>query len=146
RRNHRPRRPDRGGARRGRLHSRRPDPGRPDLRHAPRAVFARANLTSTDMWGGNFAGASFVGADLTGVKLPDADLRGADLTGATMTDAHLAGAVFDKETRWPAGFVVPGELTWAGRGTGPRLSGGGKKRRLERNRPPLFGRPPCRRR
>jgi Pentapeptide repeats (8 copies) len=94
---------------------------------APKAVFTGANLTYADLWGANLAGASFSGATLTGTKLPDADLRGTDFTGTDLSEAHLEGAKFDRDTKWPAGYVIPAELTWAGRGTDPRLSGKGKK-------------------
>ncbi len=85
------------------------------------ACFARANL-----FGGHFRGASFPGADLTGVNLKECDLRGAEFADATLVDVTLEGASFDKDTTWPADFVVPGEMSWVGRGTDPRLSGRGK--------------------
>ena len=33
-----------------------------------------------------------------------ADLTGADLRGAVLRGARLAGAIYDRATRWPAGF------------------------------------------
>jgi hypothetical protein len=73
-----------------------------------------------------FFGASFVGADLTGADLSDANLQKADLTGADLTGAALDGASFDLRTAWPAGFVIPAEVLFIGRGTDPRLTGKGK--------------------
>jgi uncharacterized protein YjbI with pentapeptide repeats len=44
------------------------------------------------------------GADLTETELNQADLRGTNLAGAKLDGAKLAGAVYDRHTRWPAGF------------------------------------------
>jgi hypothetical protein len=89
--------------------------------------FAGATLRGADLSDARFGDASFARADLTAADLRGADLRGADLTGATLSEAVLEGAAFDKDTKWPAGFEVPAEADWAGRGTDPRLSGKGKK-------------------
>lgn len=75
----------------------------------------------------DFAHATFSGADLTGAQLDVTDLRGTDLSTATLTDVRWDDAQFDKETKWPTGFSIPGELKWTGRSTDPRLSGKGKK-------------------
>jgi uncharacterized protein YjbI with pentapeptide repeats len=90
------------------------------------ADFGGASLDGADLHDGFFKRASFAGADLTRADLRGANLLGADLTGAVLTDADLNGASFDGETKWPAGFVIPAEVSWTGRGTDPRLSGKGK--------------------
>jgi hypothetical protein len=71
--------------------------------------------------------ANLAKAELTRANLAHADLTGADLTDANLTDANLEGAGFDHNTKWPAGFVVPGDVLWQGKGTDPRFSGKGKK-------------------
>lgn len=90
------------------------------------ADFGRAVLAGADLTGSHFRKSSFAGADLSGADLTDTSWLGADLTGATVTDAVWMGAYFDKDTKWPAGFVPPGEMRWHGRGTDPRLVGKGK--------------------
>src|SRR5262249_8629319 len=72
------------------------------------ADFSGARLIRADLPGGWLVRAKLVGADLTGADLTDADLTAADLTGAVLTDANLAGARFTQQTKWPAGFAVPG--------------------------------------
>ncbi|MBN9521700.1 pentapeptide repeat-containing protein [bacterium] len=91
------------------------------------ADFTRARLTGADLSGGCFRRASFAGADLTGATLAGVSLLGADLTGAVLADTRISGGWFDKHTRWPAGFVPPGDMTWHGAGADPRLAGKGKK-------------------
>lgn len=91
------------------------------------ADFSCARLDRADLSGSHFNRAAFAGADLTGANLTNSSLLGADLTGATLTDAVFSGAWFDMDTKWPAGFLPPGDLTWHGRGTDPRLSGKGQK-------------------
>jgi hypothetical protein len=91
------------------------------------ADFTGANLTGADLSGSAFKRASFAGADLTGAILKDVSLLAADLTGAALTDAQITGGWFDRLTRWPDGFVPPGDMTWHGTGTDPRLAGKGKK-------------------
>ena len=91
-----------------------------------------ADLTGANLVGANLresflTGANFVKADMTRAKLAHADLTGANLTDAILADAILDGAMFDHKTKWPAGFVIPGEVIWNGKGTDPRLSGKGKK-------------------
>jgi hypothetical protein len=44
------------------------------------------------------------GACLVNTDLSDTDLRGADLSGADLENACLRGALYDGQTRWPAGF------------------------------------------
>jgi hypothetical protein len=89
--------------------------------------FSGARLAALDARESGFPKANLTGADLTGTNLTDCDLLGTDFTDAVLTGADLAGSVFDQHTKWPAGFAVPGEALWAGKGTDPRLSGKGKK-------------------
>jgi hypothetical protein len=93
---------------------------------AQNADFTDAKLTRADLRDIGLLHANFTRADLTGAKLDNADLHGADLSTATLTEVTWAGACFDVDTKWPAGFVIPGELKWTGRGNDPRLSGRGK--------------------
>jgi hypothetical protein len=93
----------------------------------PDADFARARLAGVNLRTAALRRARFDGTDLTGADLRAADLCAADLSGANLTDARLDNATFDARTKWPAGFALPGELKWTGRGTDPRLSGKGKK-------------------
>ena len=60
-----------------------------------------ANLRGANLWGANLWGANLRDADLWG-----ADLRGADLWGANLWGAHLGGAVCNRHTVPPAGWVV----------------------------------------
>jgi hypothetical protein len=90
------------------------------------AVFQGAKLARADLSRSMFFGASFDGADLTGADLSDSNLHKADFTGAILDGATLDNASFDTRTLWPAGFVIPAEVSFAGRGTDPRLSGKGK--------------------
>ena len=83
------------------------------------ADFANANLSSAHLEGCACEKASFVGADLTGAYLSRAKLQGADFTGATLTDAKLDKAQFDEHTTFPAGFAVPDEMVWKGKGKRP---------------------------
>ena len=93
---------------------------------APEALFRDAKLARAVLSGGMFFGASFAGADLTGADLTATNLHKADFTGAILDGAECFGASFDQRTTWPAGFVIPAEVSFAGRGTDPRLSGKGK--------------------
>jgi uncharacterized protein YjbI with pentapeptide repeats len=92
-----------------------------------RADFSGAKLAGSCQTGSSFISAKFVGADMTGANLSEAPLLGADLTGASLDGTLLAGCAFDHKTRWPAGFVPPGDMAWHGRGTDPRLSGKGAR-------------------
>jgi hypothetical protein len=91
------------------------------------ADFTRANLNDANLFGSHFRKARFLRADLTGANLTNISLLGADLTGAILTDAIFSGGWFDKDTKWPAGFLPPGDMMWHSRGTDPRLAGKGKK-------------------
>ena len=93
---------------------------------ATEADFRGAKLAGANLAGGMFFGVSFAGADLTGADLTDTNLHKADFTGALLDGANLDRASFDGKTQWPAGFVIPAEVLFAGRGTDPRLSGKGK--------------------
>jgi len=90
------------------------------------ADFTGAKLVRADLRNSGLTQASFAGVDLTGAKLDEAEVRGSDFSTATLADATWNAAKFDKDTKWPAGFAIPGELLWSGRGTDPRLSGKGK--------------------
>jgi len=91
------------------------------------ADFSGSKLDGADLTGSHFARAKFVDADLTGANLTNISVLGAYLTGAILTDAIFSGGWFNKETKWPVGFLPPGEMAWHGQGTDPRLSGKGKK-------------------
>jgi uncharacterized protein YjbI with pentapeptide repeats len=90
------------------------------------ADFSAAKLVGADLWEGRFLRAKFAKADLTRANFLNADLTAADFTDAILTDVNLTGAAFDNSTKWPVGFVVPGEARWTGKGTDPRLVGKGK--------------------
>ena len=75
-----------------------------DLRHAH---LAGADLSQANLTGADLAGADLTGADLRGALLAEADLRGADLTGADLTGADLLRVTYDRDTRWPAGYMPP---------------------------------------
>jgi hypothetical protein len=91
------------------------------------ADFAAARLNNCDLGGARLRGTSFLGADLTGADLRETNVQGADFTQAILQEAKLDSARFDPNTKWPAGFSIPGEVIWAGRGTDPRLSGKGRQ-------------------
>lgn len=73
-----------------------------------------ANLWSTclagaDLRRANLRGVRGVSLDLRRASLDRANLSGATLTGANLANARLAGtrllgAIYDRRTRWPAGF------------------------------------------
>lgn len=90
------------------------------------ADFSGAKLNGADLSGSHFRQATFANADLTGANLTNISLLGADLTGAVLTDAIFSGGWFNRDTKWPAGFLPPGDMTWHGQSTDPRLSGRGK--------------------
>ncbi len=85
------------------------------------ATFAGARLAGADLTRGQFVGATFAGAALAGAILKDGDLELVDFTGADLAGAQLEGASFDEQTRWPAGFAIPANLIFAGKGIDPRL-------------------------
>jgi hypothetical protein len=92
----------------------------------------RADLSGAKLVGANLREsflyrANLAKADMTRANLAHADLTGADLTDAILVETNLQGAGFDQKTKWPAGFVIPGEVLWQGQGTDPRFSGKGKK-------------------
>ena len=74
------------------------------------AALARAVLTDANLQGAVLASADLRDAKLTSANLIGADLRHADLRGADLTDARLlvtadlTGVIYDRHTRWPAGF------------------------------------------
>jgi hypothetical protein len=77
------------------------------------AELVRADLTGSDLRGADLtktclASAVLHNANLSGADLQRADLMRADLTGANLTGADLRAAIYDRFTRWPAGFTVAG--------------------------------------
>src|SRR5262249_49314018 len=92
------------------------------------ADFTGAKLAGANLSNSRFRGAKFAAADLTGANLTYISLtQGADLSPVTRADATWGGGFFDKETKWPPGFAIPGEWLFHGKGTDPRLVGKGKK-------------------
>jgi len=91
------------------------------------ANFSQANLTGADFSDCRIHKGNFVGADLTAAKLTNIALPGADLSTAVLTDVQIVGGYFDSATKWPGGFLPPGDMAWRGRGTDPRLVGKGQK-------------------
>ncbi|MGH9240725.1 MAG: pentapeptide repeat-containing protein [Vicinamibacterales bacterium] len=82
-----------------------------DLRHTDLrgAEFWDARLEWTDFWGAHLEGAKLWGAVLRHAKLDNARLSGANLRAAKLEQASLegadvTGAIFDRNTVWPAGF------------------------------------------
>ncbi|MDX1929493.1 MAG: pentapeptide repeat-containing protein [Pirellulaceae bacterium] len=90
------------------------------------ADLSRCKLTAADLTGTILSGACLKSADLSHAVLKGTVLSGADLTEAQLTDVVWERASFDKNTRWPIDFAIPGELTWSGTTTDPRFSGKGK--------------------
>jgi len=64
-----------------------------------------ANFRGANLSGAYLQGAKLTGADFTGADFEGADLRGADLRGVIWTGANGYGATYDKNTKWPAGFI-----------------------------------------
>lgn len=92
----------------------------------PQADFTNAKLARAEFLRAELKKCSFAGADLTGAKLAHSNLCGTDLSTAALADVVWDGSRFDKDTKWPEGFVIPAELKWVSRGTDPRLAGRGK--------------------
>ena len=85
----------------------------------PRAQWAGIDLHDATLIACNFRGCDLFAASLPGATLTACEFRGGnlggailrsvtfwecDLRGADLTDADLAGATYDRFTRWPAGF------------------------------------------
>ena len=83
-----------------------------DLRNINASVLVSTDgiRTAADLFGADLRGADLRGADLSGVSLLGADLREADLRGA-----DLGKAIYNAETRFPAGFDPgsQGMVQWA---------------------------------
>lgn len=69
------------------------------------ANLANATLSETTLRNTDLSGANLREADLTGALLDGAILRGADLSKAKLQDAQVAGAIADRTTKWPHGFI-----------------------------------------
>ena len=65
---------------------------------------ATADLVAVPFESASLRGQDLGLADLRGLDLNRADLRGADLRGTQLQGTVLTGAVYDAQTRWPAGF------------------------------------------
>ncbi len=72
-----------------------------------RANLNSADLNNADLSHADLTGAGLFQADLTGADMSAAVLTGANLTGAQLTRASLGGIVYDRNTKWPAGFTPP---------------------------------------
>jgi uncharacterized protein YjbI with pentapeptide repeats len=77
--------------------------------HLEESSFKDANLRGADLHSSHLERSDFTKAHLNGADLEHTDLSGslllgADLTGAQVGGAKLAGATYDSQTRWPAGF------------------------------------------
>jgi len=92
-----------------------------------RACFAEADLTGANLTVCSLIKADFSGADLTDAKLGSAGLAECDLSTAKLDGAALAGAAFDEKTKFPAGFKLPEDMEWVGKGPNPALLQGPKK-------------------
>ncbi len=89
------------------------------------AIFIGANMTAarltrTKLIDADLRMAVLHGANLTCANLTGANLRGADLKGAIVDDALWKNTTYDEHTRFPAGFVIPKNMKWAGQGPRPR--------------------------
>src|SRR5437899_2728914 len=86
-----------------------------DLRRCPLmgdlhgADLSGANLAGAQLGGAKLLDARLVGATLAEAELGKADLRGADLRRANLKGADLERILYDRRTRWPAGFAVPAD-------------------------------------
>lgn len=76
-----------------------------DLLNRPGPLWlAYADLSGKYLTEANFVGANLRGANLKGAVIVRADLRRANLEEAHLDRADLRGALYDSQTRWPAGF------------------------------------------
>ncbi len=70
-----------------------------------RANLHQADLRETDLSQASLEHADLTQANLQGATLSGADLRGADLLDADLFRTDLRGARYNRQTRWPEGFV-----------------------------------------
>ena len=82
------------------------DPSKVRATNLSKAKFIGASLVKA-----NFDQANLTGADFTGAKLNGANLQGADLRNAKLDGTDLKGALYDRSTRWPAGYYVEADQT-----------------------------------
>jgi uncharacterized protein YjbI with pentapeptide repeats len=68
------------------------------------ADLSNAGMNGVYLMGSNLSNANLNGSDLSGAELRRADLRGTDLRGADLSNADIRAAMYDQNTRWPAGF------------------------------------------
>jgi uncharacterized protein YjbI with pentapeptide repeats len=68
------------------------------------ATLCDATLARANLHGAHLAGANLQRSILWTAHLEEADLQGADLQGAILDHADLHGALYDRATRWSAGF------------------------------------------
>ncbi len=73
-----------------------------DLREAS---LLKARLSFADLSNASLDEADLREADFEDALLSGADLRGANLRGANLLRADLRGALYDRRTRWPDGFI-----------------------------------------
>jgi uncharacterized protein YjbI with pentapeptide repeats len=86
---------------------------------ASEASFEGARLVQSVLAGANLRRTNFQNANLEGADLGHSDLCGANFSGANLKDATFSYARYDEQTQWPAGFVPPKEMKWAGKGPAP---------------------------
>ncbi len=84
------------------------------------ADFSQATLTKANLSKCNLDRATLAGADATGANFAGSSLLGANLQDAMLDDVKLKGCAFDDATVFPAGFVIPYETEFKGKGHDPR--------------------------
>jgi uncharacterized protein YjbI with pentapeptide repeats len=87
------------------------DGARFDPSNVRRTNLSKATFIGASLVGARFDKANLTGVDFTGAKLNGANLQGADLTDAKLDGADLKGALYDPNTRWPAGYYVEPDKT-----------------------------------
>jgi uncharacterized protein YjbI with pentapeptide repeats len=70
------------------------------------AYFNNSNLTDTD-----FTGANFTGTSLFRCVLNRSNIEGADLRGTDLSIANLDRVIYNDQTKFPVGFVIPKSAT-----------------------------------
>jgi uncharacterized protein YjbI with pentapeptide repeats len=85
------------------------DPATPPTTYPTELVRREAWLNQWRMRGADFSGLTltawhFYRADLRGANFRGAALRGCNLRDSKLEHADLRGAIYDRDTRWPADF------------------------------------------